>query len=265
MKYPVYIFILLVFVSCEKQIDWPMSDSISPRLVVEGFITNNPDLNYVRLSLPVLSPSEDPIPITGAEVAVVTKNGPVILTESSGIDGCYIPETNITGVLGEAYVLYIKIGEYEFLSRPVFMAPVYQIKNLIYHELDAWPGYYVIKPANSNEPSMIEYRVKYENPKIANDSIQKVFYSYTLRTIDVNQFFKPDMELLVFPKGATVVRTKYSLAPGHERYIRGLLNETEWKGSWFDLSPGNLYTNMSAGAVGYFGACSVLRDTIILQ
>lgn len=266
MRRLIYIFIIFVIAACERTIEWPMDEYISPRLVVEGFVTNNPDLNYVRLSLPVSSPDQNPIPVTGATVVLHSLlNSPVILSESVTDPGYYTPETEITGVVGEAYLLNISLGEYEFVSKPAWMLPVYQTKALRYNEVEALPGYYVINPLESNEPSFIEYLVKSENPELENDTISKLFYSYTIRTIDVNQFFSPASEWLIFPEGAMVIRTKYSLAPDHEKYIRGLLSETEWKGGWFDLSPGNLHTNMSPGAVGYFGACSVLRDTIFLQ
>lgn len=261
----IYIVIIFLSASCEDPINWPMDENITPRLVVEGLITNNPDLNYVRLSLPVSSPNQESTPIQGATVILLTSGGNEQFLESITEPGHYITGSEITGVVGEGYRLYINIGGYEFLSDPVWMVPVSQLKELRFYEVGFRPGFYAINPAESNEASFIEYHVKYENPEIPGDTLNNLFYSYTLRTIDVNQFFKPDDEWLIFPEGAMVIRTKYSLAPDHERFIRGLLSETEWKGGWFDLSPGNLHTNMSAGAVGYFGGCSVLRDTIYLQ
>lgn len=257
--------LVLLLASCEEPVNWTANKSVTPRLVVEGFVTNNPNLNYVRLSLPVSSPDQAPIPITDASIFILYSGGSVLLSGSPSEPGHYSPDTPVSGVVGEGYRLYVSIGEYEFLSDPAWMLPVYQIKDLRYYEVASLPGYYVINPRDSDEPSFIEYHVKYENPELANDTIHKLFYSYTLRTIDVNQFFKPESELLIFPEGAMVIRTKYSLAPDHEKYIRSLLSETEWKGGWFDVSPGNLHTNMSEGAVGYFGACSVLRDTVLLQ
>jgi len=262
-----FAFLILIFLlaSCEEITEWPANETITPRLVVEGFLTNNPDLNYVRLSLPVSSPNHDPVPVKGAAVVLISANASVLLTESTEEAGYYSPESPVSGVVGEGYRLYISLGQYEFISEAVWMLPVYETKDLRYYEIETEPGYYLINPVESNEASFIKYHVKYENPELANDTIQKLFYSYTLRTVDVNQFFKPDSETLIFPVGAMVIRTKYSLAPDHERYIRSLLSETEWKGGWFDLSPGNLQSNMSEGAVGYFGACSVLRDTVYLQ
>lgn len=265
MKKILYIVMLIALASCQKPIKWPMDESINPRLVVEGLVTNNPELNYVQLSLPVASPNSDFVPISGAMVAIITQSGSIELSESPLDMGYYSPASDLIGVLGEGYRIYISIGEYEFLSDPVWMHPISQFKSLRYYELASLPGYYAINPEESSEASFIEYSVSYENPEIAGDTLYNLFYSYTLRTVDVNQFFKPDSERLIFPEGAMVIRTKYSIAPDHERFIRGLLSETEWNGGWFDLLPGNLHTNMSQGAVGYFGACSALRDTIILQ
>ena len=33
----------------------------------------------------------------------------------------------------------------------------------------------------------------------------------------------------------------------------------------FDLEEGNVYTNMSEGALGFFAACSVIADTSVVQ
>ena len=92
-----------------------------------------------------------------------------------------------------------------------------------------------------------------------------IFYSYTLSTIDVNQLFKPAVENLSFPAGAMVIRTKYSLSPDHERFLRSLLSETDWRGGWFDVMHGNLHTNLNNGAVGFFAACSVVQDTTYIE
>ena len=41
------------------------------------------------------------------------------------------------------------------------------------------------------------------------------------------------------------------------------MNETNWRGGLFDVERGNIPTNMSAGAIGYFAASSVVSDSTI--
>jgi hypothetical protein len=37
--------------------------------------------------------------------------------------------------------------------------------------------------------------------------------------------------------------------------------ETEWRGGLFDVERGNISTNLSEGAIGYFAASTVLSDS----
>jgi len=262
MRKILLILTLFSLISCEEQIAWDMDESISPRIVVEGVLTNKSILNYVKLSLPQKDPNSAPVMLRNANVAIISSQGNHLLEETVDTPGFYKPESDITGVLGTAYRLYIEVGGYEFLSDIVWLTPVSQMEEFRYYEIASLPGHFIINPQDEGEPSYTEYKVSYPNPEVAEDTLHRLFYTFTLRTIDVNQFFKPGAERLIFPGDAMVIRTKYSMAPAHERFIRGLLSETEWSGGWFDVMPGNLQTNMSQGAVGYFGACSVLSDTV---
>jgi hypothetical protein len=40
--------------------------------------------------------------------------------------------------------------------------------------------------------------------------------------------------------------------------------ETEWRGGLFDVQPGNVRTNLSEGAVGYFAVSQVAADSTII-
>jgi hypothetical protein len=40
--------------------------------------------------------------------------------------------------------------------------------------------------------------------------------------------------------------------------------ETEWRGGLFDVQPGNVRTNLSEGAVGYFSVSAVVADTNLI-
>ena len=44
-----------------------------------------------------------------------------------------------------------------------------------------------------------------------------------------------------------------------------MLSETDWRGGVFDVLPGNARTNLSEGALGYFTAAEVIRDTVVVQ
>jgi len=88
---------------------------------------------------------------------------------------------------------------------------------------------------------------------------------FDLFDVDVNQLFSPPQDRVFFPPGTNVVITKESLSPGYAEYLRGLLSETAWNGGLFDVKPGDPFTNLSEGAIGYFAATTILRDTITFQ
>ena len=259
-KYIIAILIILFAESCEKPVSWKLDDPITPRLVVEGMLTNKPGLNYVRLSLPVRNPNSAPLPVSGATVVIIDGDDHHFLTEDQNEPGLYLTEPSMQGVINRIYWLYIAVGEYEFAAG-AYMVPVSPLQEFISYEDPANPGYYRIYPGDSNTPSYTEYHVEWQDQS-SGLLKESVFYSFTLSTIDVSQFFKPASENLSFPSDARVIRTKYSLSPDHEKYLRSLLSETEWRGGWFDVMHGNLHTNLNNGAVGFFAASSVVRDTV---
>jgi hypothetical protein len=78
-----------------------------------------------------------------------------------------------------------------------------------------------------------------------------------LPTLDVSQIFSPEMEKVSFPAGTIINERRYSLTPEHAEFFRELLLETNWTGGLFSLSNANVITNLTEGAIGYFGVCSV--------
>ena len=78
---------------------------------------------------------------------------------------------------------------------------------------------------------------------------------YTLPTLDVSQIFAPPVEAVSFPAGTVITESRYSLTPEHAGFVREMLLETSWQGGLFSSVPANVTTNLSDGAVGWFGAC----------
>ena len=259
-KLGIYILSLYLLISCEEVTEWDQETEFVPRLVVEGFITNNPELNYVKLSLPITQQGQKPLPVSDARVFVSDGENYLRLIEDDD-SGIYYPEDDVRAVVNKIYYLLIEIGEYNFTAGAA-MLPVGPQGEFSYIQVDEQEDLYKINPENGSDPSMTRYIVEWEEEDRPGRS---VFYHYRLNTADVNEFFKPASETLVFPGNARIIRQKYSLSPDHQNYIRGMLSETEWKGGWFDVLPGNLNTNISRGGAGFFAASSVLTDTVYFE
>ncbi len=263
----IYTLFILFFafpvISCEELTEWEQEGEFIPQLVVEGFVTNSIAHNYIRLSLPVTTPDQTSRKLSGATVAVTDGKAIELFAESQTEKGLYLPLTGKTGEPYKGYRLYVEIEGNEFIA-DAYMVPVSPMNDFSFTEVAGVPGFFRINPDNSQGPFMLKYTVRFRENS-SSPPVETVFYQYSLSTVDVNQFFKPDSEDLVFPGNAVVIRTKYSLSPPYEQYLRSLLSETEWKGGWFDVLPGNLDTNLSSGGAGFFAACAVVSDTVYFR
>ena len=87
---------------------------------------------------------------------------------------------------------------------------------------------------------------------------------YDLKTIDVNEIYKPGKEDFNFPLNTIVIRTKYSVSPSYKAFLRAVLSETEWRGGVFDVQRADVPTNLSQGAIGFFAVSTVVSDTTVI-
>jgi hypothetical protein len=64
--------------------------------------------------------------------------------------------------------------------------------------------------------------------------------------------------------GDTVLIKQYNIGPEAYDIFIGIMNETDWNGGLFDAPPANVATNLSNGALGYWGAASVREKSVII-
>ena len=148
------------------------------------------------------------------------------------------------------------------------MVPVTPLKPIDYYLANEEKGLYELNFQDSNEPSKKEYWIswghlpEFQDQPIA-ETLAKTFH-YTLESIDVNQLFKPDQDEILFPTGSVVLRKKYSMSEDQQAFYRTFLSETQWRGGPFDVQKGNVLTNLSEGAIGYFSVSTVVTDTTLI-
>lgn len=261
----VYIALVMLFYSCEEKSDWEVPSEDFVRLVVEGSITNERTSHTVKLSLPTRELNEQPVPLSNAYVAVTDQEKVFEFTEDPEQPGTYRSAPDAQGVTGKIYVLYIRVGQFEFAARS-FMVPVEPLRELRLRPCGDRENYYHWVPRNEGDPFMIQATIDWSSTPACNtgDCSAQINH-YHLNSIDVNEFFKPEKETVCFPAGAMIVMKKYSMNPDHQEFIRSLLMETEWRGGVFDVRPGNVKTNLSPGAIGYFFASTVVTDSVIVE
>ena len=255
--------ILMVFLmSCEEKIDWPLDTNEPKVIVVEGVLTNERKAHEVKISRPMADINGTPLPVSGAFVAIFNGDTAVSLREVQ--PGRYLTDSTVRAVFEKLYRLYILYQGKEYYGDS-YMVKVGPLDSLSYHQVPGREFWYEMNLEPTDSSSMVEYRLNWGHlPGFRNlppEQTRAYIIYYTVKSIDVNKIFKPSKERVPFPVGTRVYRRKYSMNPSQEDFIRTLMAETEWRGGLFDVQPGNVRTNLSEGAVGYFSVSEVVADT----
>lgn len=259
------VFLILLF-ACEEATHWDLDTQPTDLLVVEAQITNELKSHLVKLSRTITDLNALPEPVSGATVIVGTEGYTAFFNEFPAGSGMYYSDT-VQAVVGKGYQLYINVDgkEYDAITQ---MIPVTPMKPLNYSLVNDEKGLYQINFQDSDDPSKKEYWIswghlpEYQDQPLT-ETLAKTYY-YSLESIDVNELFKPDRDNIQFPAGSIVLRKKYSMPEDQQAFYRTFLSETQWRGSPFDIQKGNVTTNLSEGAIGFFAVSTVTADTTLI-
>lgn len=259
-----YLLLLILLVSCEEQTDWDFKKAENDFIVVDGIITNELKVQTVTIMKPVTTLNGIPEPVSGATVLVSSTLLTHTFHEDQKHPGTYLSDKAFTGIRNQTYSLLITSGTRTYSSKAV-LSPAVQDFVFINYQKDADDNKYRIVnspfPYNPSLSAMYEIQLDWsaapgfesQNP----DSCRARLYYYTLPTLDVSELFAPEMEKITFPSGTVITERRYSLTDEHAAFLRAILLETTWQGGYFNTASANIPTNLSSGAVGFFGACGV--------
>lgn len=256
--------ILFALFGCEEQIGYDPSTRGSNQIVVEAILTNEKKNHVIRLSHPYQEINDAPIPVTGAIVAILEGNDRVVnVTESEFTPGEYHTE-EMTAVFGRVYTLLVRYQGRDYVAQSRSI-PVEPLATLSYEKAGG-DSYRLIVNDSGVDPNFVEHLVDWTTTTTCGSSnlCQGRLIYYDLKTIDVQEIFKPGKTDFVFPEGTIVIRKKYSVSPDYKEYLRSILSETEWRGGIFDVQRANAKGNVSGGAIGFFAVSSVLSDTTLI-
>lgn len=270
-RYSLILFLLLLFVSCEKESTWPLQSGTADYIVVDGTITNENKIQVIRLSRPVSLPNDLPLPVSGANLIVSSSDQVVAFSEDPLDPGTYVSDEIFAGKTGREYSLFISLNGHVITAKAsmvtgnefIFLRYARQNSTKLFRII------WVANPFNAKRPAMYEILLDwssvpgYENANPETTRARLLYYS--LPTLDVSQIFAPAMESVLFPPGTLITEKKYSLTMEHAEYIRALLSETNWQGGLFNSAPASLPTNLSSNGIGYFGACAVTSKTDVAK
>ncbi len=256
------LLIAVAILSCEEVSDQGLNPKDEVLLVVDGKLTSERVRQEIKLSLTFDGLNDEAPPVTDALVVINDERTNFFLSHDDTRPGVYQTDT-LQALFDVLYTLYIlhEGNEYFAFATSAIGTP---LPPLTVNEIDTGLFEYV---HSETIPSMTEVRVTWdENDALGVPSTQEVeAFFYTLNVIDITKTFAPDKELLTFPEGAVVHRRKFSLTEGHQNFLRSFLAEVDWRGGGFDVAAGNVLTNLSEGAVGYFSVSMVVSDSIVVN
>ena len=264
------LLILLSLAGCIKEVDWPVRDPQVNFITVDAILTDEPGTQSIKLDYPVSQLNEKPVPVTGATVLISNEDSVWNLTENPGSSGVYQLSPGFLARTDKYYTLLISLENKIYTAKAAMVAGS-AFKELQYtknSDNDLFHIDWVASAYSAEQTAMWEILLDwsdvpgYEQADTSMTKARMLFY--TLPTLDVSEIFAPEMENIFFPAGTRITEKRYSLTSEHAEFARELLLETNWSGGFFNLASANVMTNLSAGAKGYFGICSVTSLSIMV-
>lgn len=263
MKGTIFILYVMLFITgCEELTDRAPRAADPNLLVVEGLLTNERINHLIRLSLPYAEQNQPPLAASGATVRLQGGSDVVTLTEfPEGSGNYYTPK--FRAVTGMKYTLLILYRGKQYTAADESV-PVEPLAPLRYRKTDK--GYTLVYNSTGQDPNYINYDLAWKHTDRCDPEkgCEARVTFYDLKTIDVNEIFKPEAETLHFPLQTIVVRKKYSVSPAYRSFLRSVMSETAWRGGIFDVQRANPPTNLAGGAIGFFAVSTVVSDTTVI-
>lgn len=270
---PLYILLALMLAGCEAETDWPLQKGNDNIIVVDGILTDEKKIQIIRLSNPVSNLNDIPVPVKDAIINVTLQDSVYNFHELNGDPGTYVSDTEFAGKKNRVHSLLITKGTQVYSAKsnmepgevilPVTLRYAVDKVTRLYHITNVFNNQF-----NPNKPAMFELLLDWSQvPGYQNtdpEACKARLLYYVLPTLDVSQVFAPGIEAVNFPKATVIVERRYSLTDEYAGFIRELLSETTWQGGLFNSAAANIPTNLSQGAVGYFGACAVTSNTEVV-
>lgn len=254
--------LLFIFAACEDVIDIDLK-STEPYVVIEGHITQEMGKSYVKLtrSTDYFEPGVYP-EISGAQVTVSDNLGTIYNLEETETGTYTLP--GFYGVENRTYSLKVTIDN-QVYDGQVTMPERLTIDHLSYMETPDYmefSGGYLVSCHVVDPPQQHNYyQIKVYNIQDTNQANQTLVI-YDDAFVDGNTLDMQWEQDQFFP-GDTVVAELMTLASSTFDYYT-MLNSVLDNSMMGSTTPANPDNNLSNGALGYWGAYAITRDTLII-
>jgi len=263
-----WILLLITIFSfgCEEKIDWEFPNDNNPRIAITAILTNENKIQNIEIYQSISDPNLDPVGIDNADVRIFTDNNTISFLPDPNSPGNYISPIAFATPFNQTINLEIlhEDQKYEASTSMGTVTPIPPI------EIGLNPiseRRFIRKIADIYSPiEQAMYQVELDWSAIEPDTMNSaLLFAYTFNTVDISGILAPNTESVEFPSGTFLLEKKFGLTSDYAEYLRSLAIEINWQGGAFDESQTSLQSNISNGALGYFSACQVLSDTIIVQ
>jgi hypothetical protein len=260
------VILIFLFSSCEEVVFWEPGTLEEDRIVIEAILTDEFRQQEISLSGLKDSLNGESGAISGAFISVKDASNEYLFWEDPQSPGLYKSTIPFAIESYKRYSLSVdwKNNRYEAEASGVPSYPMRDFPFVPFQEKDSMSIGGLGVDYSEQEQAMYEFIIDWNNI-LPGDTTRAKLLHFVFNAINIAQLFGPEQEFFVFPKGSIVYKSKYALSDDYAVYLRSLVIESKWKGGFFEESSGNLPSNISNGALGYFAVCTVQRDTIIAQ
>ncbi|WP_339697028.1 DUF4249 domain-containing protein [uncultured Roseivirga sp.] len=257
----------MFFFSCEETINIDTITS-ETKVIIDGVITNNADLNFIKLSYTRGFYSKDPNPAIIDAVVTVTDdaNNVVNYVHNPNNDpskrGVYFPETPYAGSIWTTYHLKVTVDGVDYTASETLL-PVTKIDSLVVtidqEEMEdpeeEGRFYEILFYAREPQDRVDHYLFKfYRNGKTIRDFEGDIYFSEddflgeAISGVPTASYYK---------LGEYAKVEMYSITREAFIFYNDLSNLINSDGGMFSPPPANPRTNLSNGAFGYFQVSAV--------
>jgi hypothetical protein len=257
--------LLLAMSGCTEIVSIDLN-SAAPKLVVDGYVSNQPGPYTIRLSRSTnYFTSKASPPVSGAQVIISDDQG---LSETllENKQGDYQSHT-LHGMPGRRYTLFVNTESERYTGSATLNDTVH-IDSLSYKLIPPMPG--------SQDPPSVSVDCWFHDPAPIGNYYGLRLYknSSLIRDISNNRVISDHLTNGTYMHES---QNEGSLMPGDTVQIDlvtfdksaydfyNSLKQTLNTGNPFSAPPANPITNLSNGALGYFGAYAVTSKKIILK
>lgn len=269
--------LILICTSCSDEVSLSeinlSGGEMNFQIAVSGFISNEKEPCRIRLTKPVsVSDSIKPIPIEDA--SLVLKHGEDIWVFQYDSLGIYYSADSIAGIAGEVYTLEVNYHGKTYIAEETmpfepdddFYLPfVYASRgalfvrashNFGYNKTNVWGIYYAYAESHTYPKEELNYLLNFSRSTII-----------TFKGSLPQGIFQPEPSGHQFRVLLTdsIEIIKAEISNMYNKYLLDKLNETNWQGGMFSTISGNISTNLSEGATGYFYALHVKRKRFLVS